>query len=300
MLPSTAQTWTWASVRPGMSVRPLRSSVSTLPRIGPTRPERMTSLMRSPSTTTAAPSRGSFPVQSIRNAFLRTVMAMAAPSPLRDLGFVHPHLLVGARLPVDPVGDAVEVVLLPEEDPRRLERDHLLDVGPGLEPFLRIDDGDGRGDLVLEQLVSAVGGVRHRALEELLDRVLRVERRPPAEEEHVARGAVLDLVEVGAPLVDHHVDRDADAAELGGDGLRDVLVERVAARGRVERQDGPGRGDVGFLQEGLGPLDVVLEALDLGRGLHVDGRQWAAHLAGPAAEYLLDQLVHVDRVADGL
>src|SRR3990172_8457809 len=231
MLPSTAQTWTWASVRPGMSVRPLRSSVSTLPRIGPTRPERMTSLMRSPSTTTAAPSTGSLPAQSIRNALVRTVMAMAAPLPLCDLGFVHPHLLVGARLPVDPVGDAVEVVLLPEEDPRRLVLHHQLDIGPGLEPLLGVDEGDGRGDLVLERFVSAVGGVGLRALEELFDRALRVQRRPPAEEEHVARLAFLDLIEVRAPLVDHDVGRDADAPQLGGDGLRDVLVERVAARG---------------------------------------------------------------------
>src|SRR5574341_189994 len=250
MLPSTAQTWTWASVRPGMSVRPFRSSVSTFPLSGPTLPERMTSLMRSPSTTTAAPSTGSLPVQSIRNAFVRTVMDMAAPSPLRDLGFVHPHLLVGARLPVDPVGDAVEIVLLPEEDPRGLERDHLLDLGPGLEPLLGVDEGDGRLDLGLERLVAAVGRIRHRALEELLDRVLRVERGPPAEEEHVARGAILDLVEVRAPLVDHHVDRDPDAAQLGGDSLRDILVERVAARRGVERQDEPARVEVGGLEKG--------------------------------------------------
>jgi hypothetical protein len=41
---------------------------------------------------------------------------------------------------------------------------------------------------------------------------------------------------VRAPLVDHHVDPDADALELGGDGERDILVERVAAGGRVERE----------------------------------------------------------------
>src|SRR6266481_1367035 len=264
MFPSTAQTWTWASVRPGMSVRPLRSSVSTLPLSGPTLPDRMTSLMRSPSRTTAAPSTGSLPVQSIRNAFIRTVMGMAASSLLRDLRFVHPHLLVGTRLPVDPVGDAVEIVLLPEEHPRHLVRHHLLDLGPGLYPLLRVHDGDGGGDLVLEHLVAAVGGVGHGALEELLDRALRVEGRTPAEEEHVARRAVLDLVEVRAPFVDHHVDRDADAAELGGDGLRDVLVERIAARGRVERQRELARVAVGGLQEVLGVRDVVLEALDLG------------------------------------
>ena len=83
MLPSTAQTCTWASVSPGMSVRPLRSTVSTLPGRGPTLPEAITSLMRSPSTTTAAPSTGSLPVQSIRNALVKTVIAMER---LRDSG----------------------------------------------------------------------------------------------------------------------------------------------------------------------------------------------------------------------
>src|SRR5947199_6104667 len=130
MLPSTAHMWTCASVKPGISVRPLRSRVVILPLRGPTLPERMTSLIRSPSTTTAAPSTGSLPVQSIRNAFISTVVGMAVSSPLRELGFVHPHLFVGARLPVDPVGDPVEVVLLPEEGPRRLVRHDLLDLGP--------------------------------------------------------------------------------------------------------------------------------------------------------------------------
>src|SRR6266511_4391016 len=116
VLPSTAHTCTWASVRPGMRVRPRRSRVSTLPRRGPTLPERMTSLMRSPSTTTAAPSTGSLPVPSIRNALVRTMRATRASSPLGDLRFVHPHLFVGAGLPVDPVGHAIEVVLLPEKD----------------------------------------------------------------------------------------------------------------------------------------------------------------------------------------
>ena len=64
-----------------MRVRPPRSSVSTRPGSGPTRPDEMTSTMRSPSTTTAAPSIGSLPVQSIRNALVNTVIpAMAASS----------------------------------------------------------------------------------------------------------------------------------------------------------------------------------------------------------------------------
>ena len=57
-----------------MRVRPPRSSVSTRPGSGPTRPDAMTSTMRSPSTTTAAPSIGSLPVQSIRNALVNTVI----------------------------------------------------------------------------------------------------------------------------------------------------------------------------------------------------------------------------------
>src|SRR6266478_2405288 len=156
VLPSTAHTCTWASVRPGMRVRPRRSRVSTLPRRGPTFPERMTSLMRSPSTTTAAPSTGSLPVPSIRNALVRTVRGTRVSSPLREFGFVHPHLFVGAGLPVDPVGHAVEVVLLPEKDPRDFVDDHLLDLRPRLLTLLGIHEGDGGGDLVLKRLVAPV------------------------------------------------------------------------------------------------------------------------------------------------
>src|ERR1044071_9542568 len=273
VLPSTAHMCTWASVRPGMRVQPRRSTVSTLPRSGPTLPERMTSLMRSPSTTTAAPSTGSVPVPSMRKALLRTVRGTRVPSPLHDLGFVHPHLHIGAGLPVDPVCHPVEIVLLPEKYPRHLAGDYLLDLCPRVQPLLRIHDGDGGGDLVLQGLVAPVGRIGHGALEELLDGVLGVESGAPAEKEHVARLAVLDLVEVGAPLVDHHVDGDADAPELGGDGLRDVLVERVATRGRVEGQGETARIDVGRLQQDLRMLDVVLEALDLGGEVHVDGRK---------------------------
>ena len=63
-----------------MRVRPPRSSVSTRPGSGPTRPDEMTSTMRSPSTTTAAPSIGSLPVQSIRNALVNTVIPAIAGS----------------------------------------------------------------------------------------------------------------------------------------------------------------------------------------------------------------------------
>src|SRR5499425_3460236 len=240
VLPSTAHMCTWASVRPGMRVRPLRSSVSTEPRSGPTLPEAITSLIRSPSSTTAAPSTGSRPVQSMRKALVRTVRVMAVSSALGDLGLVHPHLLVGARRPVDPVRYPIEIVLLPQEDPGHLVDHHLLDLRPRFQALLGIHDGNGGGNLVLQRLVAAVGGVGHGALEELLDGVLGVEGRPPAQEEHIARLPILDLVEVRAPLVDHHVDGDAEAPELGGDGLRDVLVERVTARGRVE-----GEGELG-------------------------------------------------------
>src|SRR3990170_1355437 len=245
MLPSTAQTWTWASVSPGMRVRPLRESVSTRPLRGPTLPERITSLIRSPSMTTAAPSTGSLPVQSIRNASVSTVMAPMRASMCQShqrrlaghhLRLEHPDLLVGARAPLDPAGDAVDVVLLPEKDPRDLIVHHLLDLRPRLEPLLRVHDRHGLGDLGLQRLVAAVGGVGRGALQELLDGALGVQRGPPAEEEHVACRPVLDLVEMGAPLVHHHVDLDAEAPELGGDGQRDVLVERVAARGRVQRE----------------------------------------------------------------
>src|SRR2546427_4248490 len=135
--------------------------------------------------------------------------ARARESPWDDLGLVHPDLLVGARGPVDPVGDAVEVVLLPQEHPRHLVVHQQLQLGPGLEALLRVHDGDGLGDLGLDGLVAAEGGVRLRALEELLDGALGVQRRPPAEEEHVPGGPVLDLVEVRPLLSHHHVHLNA-------------------------------------------------------------------------------------------
>src|SRR5262249_10156466 len=143
----TAQMCTWASVSPGISVMPLQSSVVTRPGSGPTLPCRRTSLMRSSSTTTAAPSAGSAPVQSISRALAKTVMAIVATPRSRidtkvasvrhawlrlsrhDLGVVHPDLLVGARRPLDGLGHAVEVVLLPQEHPGRLVVNQLLQLG---------------------------------------------------------------------------------------------------------------------------------------------------------------------------
>src|SRR5262245_58023615 len=123
MFSVTAQMCTWASVRPGMSVLPPRSSVVTRLGSAPTCPLGAMSLIRSSSTTTAAPSMGSAPVQSIRNALVKTVMAMGPFSWSRlfrdDLGVVHPDFLVGARRPLDGVGYAVDVVLLPQEHPGR-------------------------------------------------------------------------------------------------------------------------------------------------------------------------------------
>src|SRR5712692_7873610 len=76
MFSVTAQMCTCASVSPGISVAPLRSSVVTGPGNAPTLPLGSTSLIRSSSTTTAAPSTGSAPVQSIRNALVKTVRLM--------------------------------------------------------------------------------------------------------------------------------------------------------------------------------------------------------------------------------
>src|SRR3954467_9423847 len=110
MFSVTAQMWTCASVRPGISVAPLRSSVVTGPGSAPTLPLGSTSLIRSSSTTTAAPSTGSAPVQSIRNALVKTVRLMPRLLSRDALGVVHPDLLVGARRPLDVARDAVEVV----------------------------------------------------------------------------------------------------------------------------------------------------------------------------------------------
>src|SRR5205823_6619422 len=147
----------WASVSPGISVAPLQSSVVTGPGSAPTVPWRATSLMVSSSTTTAAPSTGSAPVQSITNALVKTVMLIARLFPValprHDLGVVHPHLLVGARRPLHRAGHAVEVVLLPEEDPRRLVVDELLQLGVGGRTALGIHHRDGAGDLLVDHLV---------------------------------------------------------------------------------------------------------------------------------------------------
>src|SRR5207247_3097875 len=107
-----AQMWTWASVSPGISVAPLQSSVVTGPGSAPTAPWRATSLMVSSSTTTAAPSTGSAPVQSIRNALVKTVMLIARLFPValtrHDLCVLHPHLLVRAWRPLHPARHLLE------------------------------------------------------------------------------------------------------------------------------------------------------------------------------------------------
>src|SRR2546428_8493196 len=275
MLPSTAQMWTWASVSPGMSVAPFRSSVVTGPASGPTVPLGRTSLMRSSSTTTAAPSTGSAPVQSISSALVRIVRLMIAVSAstallvggLReehgassrdDLRVVHPHFLVGARRPLDVAREAVEVVLLPEERPWRLVADELLELGVRVGAGLGVEEGGGAGDLLVEDRVVAVGRVGLVVQEERLHRALAGQRGPPAEEEHVASVPVLDLVEVRAPLVRDDVDLDPDPLELGGDGERDVLVERVAARRRVQRERELRGAGGGFREARVGTARGVL------------------------------------------
>src|SRR5262245_17434800 len=223
MFSVTAQMCTWASVSPGISVMPLQSSVVTRPGCAPTLPLRSTSLIRSSSTTTAAPSTGSAPVQSISRALVKTVILIVATFRSRveprvasvrhawlrlsrdDLRLVHPDLLVGAGRPLDVLRHAVEVVLLPQEHPGRLVMDRLLEIRVGSRPSLGVDQRDRPGDLVVDHLVVAVGRVRGLGLEQRLDGALAVQGRAPAQEEHVAGIPVLDLVEVSSPLVDHHI-----------------------------------------------------------------------------------------------
>src|SRR5947208_6936592 len=294
-----AQMWTWASVSPGISVAPLQSSVVTGPGSAPTVPWRATSLMVSSSTTTAAPSTGSAPVQSITNALVKTVMLIARLFPValprHDLGVVHPHLLVGARRPLHRAGHAVEVVLLPEEDPRRLVVDELLQLGVGGRTALGIHHRYGAGDLLVDHLVVAVRRVGLVGQEERLDRALAVQGRPPAEEAQVTGVAVLDLVQVSPPLVDDDVRLDLEPLELGGDGERDVLVQRVAAGRRVERQLKLRGIDARLLEQRLGPRRVVLVAVDR-RVVDVGRREWAAHPRRAALEPRPDQPVDLHRV----
>src|SRR5262249_52851381 len=99
------------------------------------------SLIRSSSTTTAAPSTRSPPapstgppaVQSTRKGLVKTVMLIARLSPValtrHDLRFVHPSLLAAPRRPAARAGHAVEIVLLPQEDPGGLVVDELLELG---------------------------------------------------------------------------------------------------------------------------------------------------------------------------
>src|SRR5438128_6519039 len=262
MFSVTAQMWTWASVSPGISVAPLQSMVVTGPGSAPTLPWRTTSLTRSSSTTTAAPSTGSPPVQSIRNVFANTVMLIGPLSSValsrHDLRLVHPHFLVGSRCPVHRVGDSIEVVLLPEEDPRSLVVDELLQLGVRRGAPLRVGDGDRAGDLVVDDLVVTVRRVRLVGQEQRLDRALAVEGRPPAEEEELAGVAVLDLVEMGAPLVDDDVRLDPDPLKLRRDRQRHVFVQRIPSRRTVERELELRRIDARFLEEGLGPRRIVL------------------------------------------
>src|SRR3989442_74393 len=86
-----AQMWTWASVSPGISVAPLQSSVVTGPGSAPTVPWRATSLMVSSSTTTAAPSTGSGPGQSVTHALVKTRMVIGVV--VLDLVQVRPPLV---------------------------------------------------------------------------------------------------------------------------------------------------------------------------------------------------------------
>src|SRR5438874_1702479 len=113
-------------------------------------------------------------------------------------------------------------------------------VSPGMsvaprQPGRVTGAGAGPTGLVVDGLVVAVPRVGLVGEEERVHRGLAVERRAPAEEEHVARVPVLDLVEMRAPLVDDDVGLGPETLELSGDGERDVLVERIAAGRRVER-----------------------------------------------------------------
>src|SRR5687767_5587486 len=104
--------------------------------------------MRSSSTTTATPSIGSAPVQSIRNAFVKTTVPMLSLLLRHDLRVVHPHLLVGPRRPLHVAGDAVQVVLLPQEHPRRFLVEELLQLGVRGGPRLRVRERRRLGHLV--------------------------------------------------------------------------------------------------------------------------------------------------------
>src|SRR5207247_488282 len=151
--------------------------------------------------------------------------------------------------------------------------------------------GPGARDFLAEHRVVAVRRVGLIGQEERLHRALAVERRAPAEEEHVPGVAVLDLVEMGAPLVDDDVDLDPEPLELGRDGERDVLVERVAPRGCVERELELRRVLTHLFEEGEGARLVVLVALD-GRVVDVRGRHRAAHACRSALAHLLDPRFH--------
>jgi branched-chain amino acid transport system ATP-binding protein/neutral amino acid transport system ATP-binding protein len=72
-LASAAMAWKWASIRPGISVRPRRSIVRASPRLGVVA---AMSLMRPSSTTTATPSRSSGVLPSNRTALASTVVVM--------------------------------------------------------------------------------------------------------------------------------------------------------------------------------------------------------------------------------
>ena len=125
-----------------------------------------------------------------------------------------------------------------------------------------------------------------------------MQRRTPAQEEHVPRVAVLDLVEVRAPFVDDDVGANAHALQLRGDGEREVLVERIAPRRRIEREAQRFWIDAGLLEQRLGARRIVLVALHRGI-VDVGRRQRPAHARRAALEDLLDQLIDIDGVIHG-
>src|SRR4029453_904728 len=207
---STAQMCTCAAVSPGMSVAPRQSSVVTGPESGPTLPFGRTSLIRSSSTTTAAPPIGSAPVQSISTALVRTVRLIAVSprqSPRRS-GSV--ELVQGEPEARDERGHEVA----------HLRKVEALDVRP--QALLRLRELRVARAGLLEAL-----GVGAELLCRAHERAMRLIARIGSEERLVARlQRIRDQPE--ELFLRRHLDRVIGAMDLG--------IELLHRRRKITRQ----------------------------------------------------------------
>ena len=139
MLPSTAQMWTWASVSPGISVAPRQSSVVTGPGQRTDLPVREHVL-------------DAVVLDDDRGARHRVGAGAVDQQRVGEDGQAHRGVTFASYIQTFSsargvhstwLRHAVEVVLLPQEDPGRLVADQPLQLGVGLGARLRVRSASG-------------------------------------------------------------------------------------------------------------------------------------------------------------